>query len=1031
MGNASGGDGSFGVEAHETLAFVRGIFDTVREALLVLDGDLRVQSANRAFYRSFRVSPRDTEGQLLYELGSRQWDIPSLRALLEEALLDDASFDDFEIEHDFPEIGRKVMLLNARRLRQEGAERILLAIEDVTERRRAEQERHDIETRFTSLVKNVQDHSIFTLDPEGRVTSWNVAAEHILGYTEAEALGRHFEFIFTPEDREDGIPEMELRTAREQGHADDERWHLRKSRERFWALGIVSALYDAEGRLTGFSKILRDMTAWKRAQEAAETSERRLRLALDRAFTVAFEWDIPRNEVWRQHSRLGSAPATSEMQPSTLEEFVAAVHPDDRERFLANLNSTLDHPERGYQAEYRLCEPDGRILWLSEHGYLECDKQGKPQRLIGLIQDVSERKRSEEAILAAKELARQRLSELEDIYRNAPVGLCLLDRDLRFLRINERLAEINGVPAVEHLGKTVREVLPMLADKAEPGLRDVLETGQARLNHELVGETPARPGVQRTWIEHWTPVKGDSGEAIGVSIVVEEITERKQAEAALLESEERLNLATDATELAVFEWDLTSDCVKANDRFRRWYGLDSGDSMTASELIHERVHPSDRAFVEAQLRQAMDSASSGRYNFEYRMVPPAGGGERWLMTRGQVCFEGAGDDRRPVRVLGTNLDVTERKRIERRLRDSDQRKDIFLATLAHELRSPLAPIRTGLELIDAWRGDAAACEEPVRIMERQISHLVRLVDDLLDVSRISRGKIVLRRERLVLADVIDAALDMSRDGLTEGDRLLTVDVPSERLEVEGDRVRLVQAIANLLNNASKFTETNGRIDLRVAPRGEWVEIQVEDDGLGIPGDRLGTVFESFAQVEAGSRGGLGIGLSLARGVVELHGGTVSVHSAGLGCGAAFSIFLPLCQPAPPRPTVGEEVKRAVDPERSRVLVVDDNRDITKSLQLLLTGLGAEVEVACDGHEALRVFGEWAPTHVLMDLGMPGMDGYEAARRLRAQYPDRPFRLIAATGWGQEEDRRRTREAGFDEHLVKPIRAQDLLAALSR
>lgn len=258
------------------------------------------------------------------------------------------------------------------------------------------------------------------------------------------------------------------------------------------------------------------------------------------------------------------------------------------------------------------------------------------------------------------------------------------------------------------------------------------------------------------------------------------------------------------------------------------------------------------------------------------------------LTQGQLRFE-----------------LAERRRAEESLRAADRRKDEFLATLAHELRNPLAPIRTGLDLLQALRCGAAACEEPVRIMDRQISHLVRLVDDLLDISRISRGKIQLRRERLDLADVIHAALEMSESGLTRRDRRVIVSVPSERLEVEGDRVRLVQVIANLLNNAAKFTDDGGRIELRVVPEGDKVEIQVEDDGQGIPQDRLDHIFELFSQVEPGVGGGLGIGLSLVRGLVEMHGGSVRADSKGPGHGATFTVSLPLCRSAPAQPMPGD------------------------------------------------------------------------------------------------------------------------------
>jgi PAS domain S-box-containing protein len=374
-------------------------------------------------------------------------------------------------------------------------------------------------------------------------------------------------------------------------------------------------------------------------------------------------------------------------------------------------------------------------------------------------------------------------------------------------------------------------------------------------------------------------------------------------------------------------------------------------------------------------------------------------------------------------------DISEQKRSVE-LSEASKRKDRFLATLAHELRNPLAPIRTGLELIRVLRGDAAACEEPLQIMERQFDHLVHLVDDLLDVSRVSRGKIQLRKEQIALAEIIGAAVEMSDSGLSQDKRRLIVSVPHEPLAVEGDRVRLVQVVANLLNNAAKFTEAGGQIDVRVTPQGERVEIQVQDDGRGIPRDRLDSIFEMFSQAEPGHGGGLGIGLSLVRGLIEMHGGSVRADSKGPGHGATFTISLPLCRGARAQPSTAITTDLGSLPAQLRVLVVDDNRDIAEGLHLLLTMLGAEVRVAHDGVEAIGIFGEWPPTHVLMDLGMPGMDGYEAARRLRAEHPRSAFRLIAMTGWGQEEDRQRTREVGFDEHLVKPVGVAELKAVLS-
>ncbi|MCF7991863.1 MAG: response regulator [Thiohalocapsa sp.] len=373
-------------------------------------------------------------------------------------------------------------------------------------------------------------------------------------------------------------------------------------------------------------------------------------------------------------------------------------------------------------------------------------------------------------------------------------------------------------------------------------------------------------------------------------------------------------------------------------------------------------------------------------------------------------------------------EIVDREWAEETLRLADRRKSEFLATLAHELRNPLAPIRTGLDLIRALRGDAAACERPLQIMDRQLTHLVRLVDDLLDVSRISRGKIDLRKERLDLAEIVEAALEISESGIGRDDRRLSVSLPSRPLPVEGDRVRLVQIISNLLNNAAKFTDEGGRIELGLVPCGERVEIRVSDDGQGIPRERLSDLFEIFSQIDTGRGGGLGIGLTLVRSLVAMHGGTVCADSEGLGRGATFTVSLPLCADVAQQP-MPREAPQADPVPRRRVLVVDDNPDVAESLHLLLTVLDAEVRVAHDGADAISVCAEWTPTHILMDLGMPGMDGYEAARRLRADHPDGAFRLVAISGWGQDEHRQKAREAGFDRHLIKPVAVAELKAIL--
>jgi PAS domain S-box-containing protein len=611
------------------------IVDTVREPLLVLSADLRVRKANRSFYRMFKVTPEETVGHLIYDLGNQQWDIPWLRKLLEEVLPQNTTFDDFQVEHVFPTIGRKFMLLNARRIcrKDNQTEFILLAIEDTTEHRQAEEARREIESRYTSLVKNMKDHSIFMMDLEGNITTWNSEAQRIIGYAETEILGRNFSVIFTPEDLQCGLPERELRLAREDGRAEDERWHVRKDGSRFWALGIVTPMHDASGNLSGFSKILRDMT------------------------------------------------------------------------------------------------------------------------------------------------------------------------------------------------------------------------------------------------------------------------ERKCAELKLEEQAEAL--------------------MKA-----------------------------------------------------------------------------------------------------------DRAKNEFLATLAHELRNPLAPIRNALQIMRLAGGDSDALDQSRAVIERQMQQLVRLVDDLLDLSRISGGKMELRRKRIDLAGVISAALEASRPLIEAGGHELTVALPTEAFRMNADPTRLAQVFLNLLNNAAKYTPHGGHIWLTVELRKGEAVVRIRDTGVGIAAEMLPRIFELFTQVEESlerSHGGLGIGLALVRRLVEMHGGSVEARSEGLGHGSEFLVRLPgSALPTPEQPIESGNNEEVTAAPKRRILVVDDNRDSATSLGMMLSLMGNDTRTAHDGLAAVEAAAAFRPDVMLLDIGLPKLNGYDVCRRIREQPWGKGMVIVALTGWGQEEDKRRSNEAGFSQHMVKPV-----------
>jgi CheY-like chemotaxis protein/two-component sensor histidine kinase len=376
--------------------------------------------------------------------------------------------------------------------------------------------------------------------------------------------------------------------------------------------------------------------------------------------------------------------------------------------------------------------------------------------------------------------------------------------------------------------------------------------------------------------------------------------------------------------------------------------------------------------------------------------------------------------------------MLERRGAEEALRAADRRKDEFLATLAHELRNPLAPLRNGLAMLKLadTRPDLAG---PAReMMERQLDQMVRLVDDLLDVSRIATGKLALRRERVELQPIVRNAIETVNPYLQSRRHALAVTLPEHPVFVDADPTRLAQVFANLLNNAARYTEPGGNIRFVVRVEGGEVAASVIDNGMGIDATMLEKVFELFAQADQSlerTTAGLGVGLTLAKYLVTLHGGTLVARSEGLGHGSEFVVRLPLAQesPAARRPAEGADAAGATSGHR--VLVVDDNRDFAASLALLLTELGNEVKVANDGAQGLDVARSFAPQVAFLDIGMPKLNGYRLAEELRAVPALASARLVALTGWGQEKDRQRAQSAGFDLHLVKPVKLEQIVAIL--
>jgi PAS domain S-box-containing protein len=623
--------------------FAESIVDTVREPLLVLGADLRVRSANRAFYTTFAVTPVETEERLIFELGNGQWDIPQLRTLLEEILPKHNSFRDLEVDHTFEGLGRRRMILNARKLWREGnnSELILLAIEDVTDRWRAEVALHDSRERYRLIVESATSYAIFTTDLLGILTTWNPGAEKVFGFSEAEMVGEDFRVLYTAEDREAGQAEVEMRTAESEGRAADERWHVKKDGGRFWADGLVMPLKDNADKIRGFLKILRDMSPHRELEEAL------------RQRTVALE-------------------------------------------------------------------------------------------------------------------------------------------------------------------------------------------------------------------------------------------------------------------------------------------------------------------------------------------------------------------------------------------QADAHKDEFLAMLAHELRNPLAAIRNAVS-VSARSGRTQDAAWSRDVISRQVGHLAHLIDDLLDVSRVTQNKVQLRKQLINANPVLLQAVEAVKPMFEERRHDLALTFTAPDLWLSADPTRLEQILVNLLTNAAKYTESGGRIRLSAGAENGDVVFRVQDNGDGIPPEMLARIFDLFAQGDrslARSEGGLGIGLTLVRALAEMHGGTVVVTSEGPGRGSEFVVRLPGGAGA----TAAAAAELALTTETGRgllVLVVEDRVDTAEGMVKLLQLAGHQAVVAHDGRSALDAARGRLPEVILLDIGLPGMDGYELAAILRQEECGREALLIAISGYGEDQARQRARRVGFDHYLVKPVDFDALIALLPR
>ena len=939
----------------------------------------------------------------------------------------------------------------------------------VVQRRQIEEEVHEQREWLRVTLESIGD-AVIAMNTEGRITFLNSAAQELTGWSLQDARDQPLAAVFHAVDDETRQPvsspfEKMQRERRIVDMANSTMLIAKDGTERPID-DSVAPIRDAAGRMLGVVIVFRVVTEQRRREQrrnarlaithaltqsvtVADAAESVLRAVCENlAWDVGFFWLVDDQDArlnceahWHrpQMPLARFTSATCNRRFASGEGLPGRVWASEASAWIPNVSRDVNFhrlesaAEDGLQSAFACPVIIGkRVLGVIEF-FTQASREPDADLLemmstmAGNVGQFIERKTAEDEL-------RRREEELAEFFENATVGLHWVGADGKILRANRAELDMLGYTREEYVGRSITDF-----HVDQDVIRDILSRLHAG---EKLAEYPARlrckdGSIKDVLID--SSVMWSDGRFIHSRCFTRDITERRRAEIALADARSRLDAALDAGAIATWTWDIPNNRLFADSRLAQLFNLPPPDA--AGGLLDDYVrsiHPDDVGITTAALSRCVETGES--YEADYRLVQ-VDGSVRWVTARGLAERDSMG---RPVRMPGVMVDITERKRLEEELRirvdqlaEADRRKDEFLATLAHELRNPLAPLRNSLEILKMPRVDAATIQQTRAMMERQVHHLVRLVDDLLDVSRVMRGKIELRKEPMELAAVVARAVETVQPLVERQGHRLELCLPEESLRVHADPVRLSQVIGNLLTNSVKYTEAGGHIWVKaMRDRGEVV-LRVRDNGIGIAPDMLPHIFELFVQADHTStkaQGGLGVGLTLAKNLAQMHGGSIEAHSAGLGSGCEFIVRLPLMVQQ------GNECIDRADEERQyeapesghRLLVVDDNKDAARSLAMLLRLRGHDVQIAHDGTSALAIATSYLPRVVFLDIGMPGMDGYEVARKLRQHRGLESAVLVALTGWGQQGDRRRTAEAGFDYHLVKPADTkvlEDLLDAL--
>lgn len=902
------------------------------------------------------------------------------------------------------------------------------------------------DSRIRLIFENAKGYAFIVTDTSGNITEWEGGAEGVTGWAPQDVIGRSIDLIFTDEDRAIGRPEKERKIAQTEGISLDKRWHVCRDGSFFYADGVMVPLKDTPNHLHGFTKIFRDGTAERIAADKARVSNSEL--SESRAlFSLLLESSMD--------GIYGMGPDTS---CTFLNAAGAAMLGYRLEELVGKSIHNIVHHHRADGTSYPVEEcligkavregfairvedevfwhKDGRPVPVS-YSVSPIMTNGKPAGAVITFTDVTKRQRNEaerERLLQEVQMAHKTMA---DVFKQAPAFMCILRGPEHLFEItNDRYLQLVG--SRQLVGKTVKEALPELVGQGFFELLDkVYRTGNTYIGADM---TIALQRQQDDSLENrfvdfaYMALKDSDGSINGILVHGVDQTDRKLAEIAVRNNEQRYRTLFESVDQGFCIIELLFNSagrainykfIEVNPAFEKLSGLVDMSGKTFTDL-----EPNGGAFWLDIYGRVATTGESMRFE------RADSSSSRWF----DILVTPLGISENKLAVLMN--DVSERKKTEESLRklaadlsETDRRKSEFIATLAHELRNPLAPIISGLAIMKMSNDDSQVVAKTRDIMERQIIHMVHLVDDLLDISRINGGKVDLKKELVELKTIISSAVETSRPLIDAGQHILEVNIPDEPILIEADPIRIAQVVSNLLNNAAKYTSPSGHIEINVSVETGQVVLAICDNGIGIPADALPTIFEMFSQVAhdfGHSGGGLGIGLSLVRQLVEMHKGTIEVISE-IGKGSKFFVRLPIARRKINASSQTPSTTASSQTNPQRLLVVDDNVDAAECLSMLLELDGHTLRVAHTGPDAIKLANDFQPQLVFLDIGMPGMNGYQTAEELRKISALKNITLVALTGWGAESDREKSRAAGFDYHLTKPAQTNEIkkiLATLS-